>query len=364
MTTQPLGSGPEDSGIDRRGFLKVFALLTAAAATGGGAALVLRKPGETVITTADSVIPTLAPPATIANVGANVGPNLAAPVLGSSDLTTRLAASLAENMQLQADLAAAQRRLADLEAANGSSSQELEALRGQLAGANDRAGLLGGLLALYEQLDGINLDGVVQNGISSVSQAVDDLLGQVPTLEEGVALGSQALDTLEAEIPLVQAGRDWAENRAQLLSVYYEDAREILATALDRAGDFLEMLGQWFQDVLKWLPFGMGDKAARVVESLTSLLQQTPGTADGLRSYVTQPLDAWVAGQGDDLALRRKLVKPLREQTLSPASEVTLKARSTQQTYLTALAQPVQDSTLRRQAVRDLIAQYREHYQV
>jgi len=352
--------GPEDSGIDRRGFLKAFALLTAAAATGGGAALILRKPGETIITAADPAIPTLLPPTAAANVGANLG----GPVLGSSDLTARLAASLAENLQLQADLAAAQRRLADLEAANGSSSQELEALRGQLTESNDRAGLLSGLIALYEQLDEIDLDSVVQNGISSVSQAVDDLLGQVPTLEEGVALGSLALDNLEAEIPLVQAGRDWAENRAQLLSVYYDDAREILATALDRAGDFLEMLGQWFQDVLKWLPFGMGDRAAQVVESLTSLLQQTPGTAEGLRSYIAQPLDAWVAGQGDDLALRRKLVKPLREQTLTPASNVALKVRSTQETYVTALSGPAQDSTLRRQAVRDLIAQYRGHYQV
>jgi hypothetical protein len=359
MTTQPVEIGPENSGMNRRGFLKAFALLTAAAATGGGAALVLRKPGETIITTADATIPTLLPP-TAANVGASLG----APALGNSDLTTRLTASLAENLQLQADLATAQRRLADLEAANGSSSQELEALRGQLTESNDRAGLLGGLIALYEQLDEIDLDGVVQNGISSVSQAVDDLLGQVPTLEEGVALGSQALDALEAEIPLVQAGRDWAENRAALLSVYYEDAREILATALDRAGDFLEMLAQWFQDVLKWLPFGMGDRAAQVVEALSSLLQQTPGTAEGLRSYVTQPLYAWVAGEGDDLALRRKLVKPLREQTLTPASEVALKARSTQQTYVTALSQPVQDSALRRQAVRDLIVQYREHYQV
>lgn len=343
--------------LDRRGFLKALALTTtAAAAAGGGAALLLRNhQSETIISAVDP-LPTTPPLPTA---------GLAAPAGNSNDLITRLAAAQSENVRLQAELMAAQQRVAALEAASGDTSAFNEALQAELAAANNHAGLLAGLVTLYEQMDELELGDVLQNGLAAVGEAFADLTGRVPTLEEGLTLGQQALDNFETEIPLMATGRDWLQNHLLRLETFYQAAEAVLASALESGGSFLEMLGRWFADVLKWLPFGVGDKAANVVTALTDLLQETPNTLTGLNGNVIQPLDTWLAStNGGERPLHSKLVKPLREQTLAPAGEVAAQVRTTHDTYVAQLAEPVQTTVARRQAIRQLIGQYREKYQV
>src|SRR5690606_16319602 len=182
--------------MSRRGFLKgLVVMVTAGAATGGGAAALMKlRNGETIFETVGATPPPVMNLPTTVPVQTNAGNN---------DLLARLAEAQAENMRLQAELAAAQSRLQALEAANGDAGQVNAALQAELTNAQNQVGLLAGLVALYEQLEQVDLADVVGNGIAAVGEAWNDLTGRVPGLEEGLSLGSLVLDDFERQIPLV-----------------------------------------------------------------------------------------------------------------------------------------------------------------
>jgi hypothetical protein len=237
-------------------------------------------------------------------------------------------------------------------------------LLAQLDQTNGRATALSGLLALYEQLESIDVEGVVAGGVDAVGGALAELGDRLPTVAEGLALGAAAPDELENQIPLLQNGRLWLQDHVTRISDFYQTVETVLRAAVQGAGTFLANLGEWFQDVLRWLPFGMGDKAAAIMNAMTNLLGETPNTINGLRTNVSQPLDIWLAGEGDELPLRRGVIKPLREKALQPASEALTSVGTVQTTYQTRLVEPVQSIALNRQALRDQIAQYRQQHQL
>jgi hypothetical protein len=219
---------------------------------------------------------------------------------------------------------------------------------------------LGGLIGLYEQLEGVALDDLVDAGISTLSGSVATLMGQLPTLAEALEAGSEALDTLEAQIPLIDNGRQWLDNHTSRLDIYQRSLEAVLQDAVENVGEFLQMLGDWFASVLKWLPFGMGDNASRVVTALTDLLAETPHTLSGLNTNVSQPLAMWVGDVDGEKPLKANLVRPLREKTIAQAKTVAIQATDLQTHYEAHLAQPAKTALQSRQTVREMIATYRQ----
>jgi hypothetical protein len=142
--------------------------------------------------------------------------------------------------------------------------------------------------------------------------------------------------------------------------MYQRTLEIVLREAVENAGEFLHMLGDWFASVLKWLPFGMGDKASQVVTALTDLIAETPHTLSGLNTNVSQPLAMWVGNVDGEKPLKTNLVRPLREKTIAQAKSVATQATNLQIHYETHLAQPTKTALQSRQSVREMIATYRQ----
>lgn len=344
--------------MDRRSFLKALAASGAAAtALGGGAALLAnRAKSAPVTTTLVSPVATL-PPVREAVAATPAGAD-------TSDLLARLAGAQAENLRLQTELDAAHRRLAGLEAANGDSEQVVEALQIELASANNRVSLLAGLVALYEQLEDLDLAQTVNSGLDAFGLAIDELVGELPGLEAGLNLGRDVLAELESQLPSLQNGRIWLEGHMSRLATFYEAAERVLEAAVESAGSFLQKVNEWFQNLLKWVPFRAGQRAAEVMDALTNLLDETPRTVAGLRSNVATPLDAWLQEENGDLRVRTRFVKPLQEQTLQPASRVADRARHTRAQYEAEIVEPVRTAAKSRNLIREQIAAYRKKYEI
>ena len=141
--------------------------------------------------------------------------------------------------------------------------------------------------------------------------------------------------------------------------------QSFLREAVEAAGNFLEMLNQWFQDILKWLPFGMGDKAANVMNALTTLLLETPNTISGVRTAALPTMDNWFKRQpGQELPIHTRLIQPLRDNTLAKAGLVGGKASTLQTKLNESLNTPVNTALLARQTIREQIAAYRHRHQL
>ncbi len=351
--------GNEEQGMNRRGFLKAAALTAVAAtATGTGAALLLDTGGEPVITSVEAPLPPETFQTTI-QTGSDV-----------SELMSRLAAVQAENMRLSAELSAAQRQLEAGQSSSGSNPAneatelQLEEANAQIGHLSGQVGILGGLVTLYEQLDGVDLGVVANNGIASVSGALDDLFQNVPSVEEGLLAGQQALAEFEAQVPLVDNGRRWLASQIEIVNGYYTAVEEALRDGVEIVGSFLQMLNDWFQNVLKWLPFGMGDKAATIMNAMTNLLGETPNTISGVRTNVVQPLNTWFELEGQETYLQRRLIRPVREGAFSRVATAMSQTHTVQDVYQTQLVQPLQTNVAQRDSIRQLIAAYRQEHQV
>lgn len=350
-----MGSKGSQESVDRRGFLRAVAATAAAAAGVGSSAAILMRRGQQAPVTLTTEGPPPLPAVSAAETTVTASGEAA-------ELLSRLASAQAENMRLRAELDAAQRRLGAMETASGDAGQENELLQEELASANNRVNVLAGLVALYEELEDVNLVEVVDEGLGSFDETIAGLLDSLPSLEGGIAAGRQALDNLEAEIPLVRGGRTWLEEHLEQLRLFYEASERVLEAAVETAGSFLEKLNEWFQNLRRWLPFGVGDTAANVMQALTDLLNETPNTIHGLRRNVADPLDLWLDGEGEELPLHKKLVKPIKEQALEPAGTVATRVRETESAYQRDVVEPLEEAAKSRRLVQDAIKAYRKKH--
>lgn len=363
MPEEHLESVP-DSGVDRRSFIRNLSLaaLAATAAGTGAAVLAGKQKGEVIITSGPPNAPAFVqnlPP--VQSVPAVQSAQTAVQAhADASQLLGRLAESQAENVRLRAALDAAQRELDSLRLASSDSSAATQDLSLQLAQATEQIGILSGLVALYEQLDAVDVSDSIQAGLDSLSTTIGGMLDGVPTLSDSLAAGQQALADVDAHLPRLEDGRQWLDAQTNKLNAFYQTIELVLQNALDSFGSLLDMVESWFSDIRKWLPFGIGEKAARVVGALSDLVAETPQTINGLQNYVAQPLDAWLARVDDEPLLRQTLIKPLRDQVFVEAEKQIGQAHLVQTVYQVEVAQPAQAAQTLRQEIKQRITDYRQ----
>jgi hypothetical protein len=346
----------QDENVDRRGFLKAVAATAAAATVTGVGAAVLNQNSRNAASTPLTAVPQTA--SSVMMPAAQSGTDLAT-------LRAQLTVAQTENARLQAALAASEHELSLYRQADSSSSSATEGLQLELQSANQRVTALAGLVALYEQLEGINVVDTVNSGLAVLSSRLAGLMAETPTLTEGIAAGRTALQDIESHIPLLQNGRIWLGQHLARVSGFYENARHILEEGAERLGSFLDMLNNWFQEVRKWLPFNMGQRTADILEALSAVLGEVPHTLSGLDTNIAQPLDEWLAHDGEETTrLQRKLVQPLRARVLNSGEQVVGQAEQLQEAYQAHLSQPWETAVEQRQAIRQLIDEYRTEYQV
>lgn len=336
--------------LNRRDFLKAAVFTATAAVATGGAVALLNHEEAACAPAATAVTPHAAP---VLPVGQD--PN---------ELLALLAESQANNVRLQAELASVQAQLAALQTNQG---LERETLTTQLGSVTHQAGVLTGLVALYEQLEQVGVPSLAAAGVTAVGTALTDLMSGVPSLDEGLVMGEQALAGIEAHLPTLENGRIWLGSHLETLRGYYDAVATVLSTAVETAGSFLQMLNEWFQDVLSWLPFGMGQKAQTIMQALTDLLAETPNTLSGLASNILGPLDVWLVS-GDpnnpEIPLQTNVIQPLRENVLLKTSAALQKAQTVQTTYNEQLATPLTMAVQTHQEIQTRIAEYRQQNQV
>ena len=358
----------DPTGVSRRSFLKVATVTAAAAvATGGGAALLKRGESAVVISTNPPIAGGMTA-ATISGVVAypTIAPIVSAgqPAAASDDVLAQLAASQAENMQLRAQVEQLRRDLAATQTSEQDARGARDTLTLELDGARTQLGVLGGLVALYEQLDEADLGTLVENGLSAVGQKIGELVGGVPALAAGLDGGQLALGEIEAHIPLLDNGRQWLGVQSIKMQQFYADVEGWLQRAVDRVGDFLEMLASWFESMRRWLPFGAGEKAAGVMTALTALLAETPTTLAGLDTNIVQPLDVWLQRIDGEPALQRRLVRPLRDEVIVRARTTADQANTVGTVYEQQLVAPTRAALGNRQTLRQAITDYRAQNQI
>ena len=124
------------------------------------------------------------------------------------------------------------------------------------------------------------------------------------------------------------------------------------------------MLSEWFQDILKWLPFGIGDKASTIMEAIARLIGEIPDTIEGMRTRIVAPLDMWLEEEQGETRLQRQIIKPVREKALDQAADAVGQVQTLDSVYQSQLLEPAKSAAKQQQTIRERIVEYRQTYQV
>lgn len=347
MSSETVGPG-----INRRRFIKA-SVAAAATATVAGAGAALLRDKQPLVKINPQPLPVQQPIRLPSNSNQEV-----------EELFSRLASVQAENVRLESQLTITKRQLeAKRSSISARDRDESETLRTRLDEMNLQVGVLSGLVALYDQLDEIDLDEIVDNGLTAVGDALDELVDNVPNVAEGLQMGQAALDELEQHIPLLEDGRDWLGDQLDSVDEYYGAIERSLRKVVAEGGSFIHMLNEWFQGILKWLPFGFGNKAIEVMDALSDLVSEIPGTLTGINANVVQPLDVWLEREGDQTALQKRVISPVRDRALGPAVQAMDRTEALRTTYRSRLADPAKLKMERKRAIRNSINEYRSIHQ-
>lgn len=347
-----------DTDTQRRSFLKAAVVTVAAAtATGSAAGLLLKEKVQ--------------PPVSLPNP-VQTNPLPSAPVTNpeAADLRSQLAAAQAENTRLQVRLSATESQL-DLMRQAGSRQdndaweswqQQLDEANVQIASLSDEVTLLQGLVYLYEQLDAVDMAAVVGGGMAAVGGVLGEIADDVPSVNEGLQAGQEALSEFEGQLPYLKDGRQWLNGRIDGIGQSYQAIELAVQKAVKSTGTFLQQLNEWVQDILKWLPFGIGDRTSKILDAITHLLIDIPDTLEGIQDRITQPLDLWLEEDDKEMRIQKRLVRPVREEALFRATQTINHVETLQSVYKVQLADPVEAASESRQAIKSQIDEYRRAY--
>ncbi len=271
-------------------------------------------------------------------------------------LDTQLAAATSQNSQLAGALSTTQQEADALRA-------QLSEAQTQLADATSRLGRYRDLIGLYDQLEGLGLDALTQNGLSSAAAGIAGASGLVPVLRGGLETARGLLDEFERVLPDFHAGLSWlGEQVIQLkLGLYALEkaGRQLLA---DAAVGAAATFGGFIKFVLNALPFDIGEKVRATFSASQALIAQSAGLAGEADQRVFEKMARYVSGGPHSWQAR--LVAPLRQETLGSADALAAAVAQAEGAFQGQLQAPVQATLAQRAAVREQIAAYRATHQL
>lgn len=271
----------------------------------------------------------------------------------------------AQAAEWQAQLQLANNQNAQLASSLTASQQEATTLREQLGATqstldatSNRLTTTGALVALYEQLDAVGLDGAVEGGLASISGALLGLLAPATALQGGLNSARGLLANFELSLPDFAGAMHWLGEQVVRLKVgLWSVESSAAATAGTAAAGMAAAFTGFAGFIIDHLPFNIGDKVRATLASTQAVLGDTTemanNAADKVMLRISQKVDDGPQGW------KRTLVEPLKAEAFARADEVLAAVSNTDATYQQALKAPAENALAQRRTLREQIAAFR-----
>jgi hypothetical protein len=247
---------------------------------------------------------------------------------------------------------------AELLAAKEAAEGELQSL--QESAASDLARLQG-LVDLYEGLEKVGLDAILETGVLAMALPLEAVEAGARLLKQGVEWAEEALFAVVEALPTARESLAWLERQVSALAQAIETLQEAIGLALERAMD--NPVGQALKDfstfILDHLPFGLGDRIAQVLDGLVTVITGVDELVEGINTHLLEPLDSkWFSAE-EDAGLRASLVAPMVERVLDPLEAHLEDLSVLADTWQAKLMAPTQEALAKRADIRSEISRYK-----
>lgn len=257
---------------------------------------------------------------------------------------------------------------AELRAAREAAEVELQATKAAASADLDAADLelarLLGLLELYEGLEKVGLDGILETGMAALALPLEAVEAGARALKNGLDWAEGAIVSLAEALPTAQESLLWLEARVSAVAEGLQKLEGAVSQALDRAtaspvGTAVKALTERLLDSV---PFGLGERFRDAFEGLVALVTSVDELVEGINTSVLEPLrERWFSGEEGE-GVGGRLVDPLVERILDPLEAHLVSLSSLADTWQNKLVAPTEKALAERSRVREEIARYREEH--
>ncbi len=233
-----------------------------------------------------------------------------------------------------------------------------------IAAADAEVARLQGLVDLYEELETIGLDAILQTGMAAVALPLHAVEAGAKALKSGLEWSEKALLSLKEALPTAQESLEWLETQVAAVAEGIQKLESSVAKAVDRAtgSKVAETLQEFAEVILENLPFGIGDKIRDVFEGMVAFVTSVDELVLGLNDVLLEPMrERWFAStEGEGLGAT--LVDPLVEDVLDPLESHLGDLAALADTWQQKLMAPTQQALEERAQVREQIARYKTEH--
>ncbi len=273
-------------------------------------------------------------------------------------LKEALAASESALTELRPQLSAALTKNAELQNSLTQQQTDADALKSQLAEAESVIASHKQLIELFDKLEAIGLDDVLQGGLSSASTAFAGLLGLVPLALDGLASARALFDNFEKQFPLFRANLDWLKKNLDALASGVTAVEAAIAKAVSALDPAITRMTQFVIYILDHLPFGIGQSAKNALNANDALYASLPAFITGASTQIFTVFDEPFGAS--ERSLSKSVLQPVREKAFAPSEKLGSQVKTANDTYVKDLHVPASVALTQRAQLRKEIADFRE----
>jgi hypothetical protein len=243
-------------------------------------------------------------------------------------------------------------------------AQALAALEAAQENAEAEIARLQGLVDLYQDLEKIGLDAILQTGMVALAVPLEAVELGAKAIKGGLDLVEELLLSLETALPTAQEGILWLEDQVSTLADSIERVETALGQAMEEVGGapIVQALREFVGVILDNLPFGLGDKIRGVLDGLVDLVTSVDDLLEGVNAYLLEPLRVKWFSTEEGEGLEATLITPLVEHILDPLEAHLEDLATLVDVRQQKLIAPAEQALEQRTKVRENIAQYKKEH--
>jgi len=215
------------------------------------------------------------------------------------------------------------------------------------------------LLALYDNLEKIGLDGIVSTGMAAVGLLLKGTESGSLAIKTGLDTVEGLLLDFEGAFPAIRAGIEWTEGVISAFADKLQALEDAIEGVLAKAQPITKALGSFFNFVLDLLPFGYGDKVRGILDRIDAIVTSIPEAIEGLNAKLLEPLRRDWFSEEKGKGLKAGLIDPIVTGLLDPLEAFLGELAELVGSWEEKLASPTQKAIGERDAIREQIARYK-----
>jgi hypothetical protein len=229
------------------------------------------------------------------------------------------------------------------------------------AGEDERIEIAGlrAILELYEMMDRVGLDRLITTALAALGFSIEGLRLGAIAVRGAVEFIAGVIERFEALAPQILAGIEAAEGFMNTIDRHIGELERLIGEVMQEAEPLTQAVDHFVQELLGYLPFGMGDRIRRTAQEMVALIGLLPAGLGTMRAGLFSPIRAWFPVE-EGMDLRAQLFAPTRTELLEPARILLDDLIQFADRWESEMAGPVEAALAQRAEMRSQIVAYQQ----